>query len=55
LESEDNAQIQSAVDALMQASMKLGEAIYKAQQTSSGSEASESSEESTVEGEATSS
>lgn len=54
LESEDKDQIQSALDALMQASMKLGEAIYKTEQASGTNQAaSEKAEGETVEGEAT--
>lgn len=54
LDSEDKDQIQAATDALMQASMKLGEAIYKTEQASSeGSTAAPGSEGPTVEGEAT--
>ena len=54
LESEDNDQIQSAMDALMQAGMKLGEAIYKNQQASgTESPSGESSCDETVEGETT--
>lgn len=53
LDSEDKDQIQTATDALMQASMKLGEAIYKAQQTTSEDANTSGAEGPTVEGEAT--
>jgi molecular chaperone DnaK len=54
LDCEDKDRIKTATDALIQASMKLGEAIYKTQQdaTSSG-ESSPGAEGPTVEGEAT--
>jgi molecular chaperone DnaK len=40
LDGEDGAAIKEAVDALQQSSMKLGEAMYKAQQEESESDAS---------------